>query len=206
MRDRLPTVISLLLLAMLVLATLWAVDYTQSSVAIDPPRRVTHEPDSWARDFTMISSDQTGRAISRLDGKVAYHYPDDDSHDITSPRAVSNRADSPLTIATSDTAHMNAGGDTITMKGNAHIHRQATPDDEAMDVRSEVLIILPEEDVVYTNEPALVVNGQSTMRGTGMRYDNRVRQLNVMSESDVKISGQQTQKARSSNSSKDSPP
>ncbi len=191
MRDRLPTVISLLLLTLLVLATLWAVDYTQSSVAIDPPRRITHEPDSWARDFTMISSDQTGMAISRLDGKIAYHYPDDDSH---------------LTIATSDTAHMNAGGDTITMKGNAHIHRQATPDDEAMDVRSEVLIILPEEDVVYTNEPALVVNGQSTMRGTGMRYDNRVRQLNVMSESDVKISGQQTQKARSSNSSKDSPP
>lgn len=206
MRDRLPTVISLLLLALLVLATWWAVDYTQRSVAIDPPRRVTHEPDSWARNFTMVSTDATGMATNRLDGELAYHFPDDDSYEIEKPRAVSNRAQSPVTVATSDTAHMSAGGDTITMKGNAHIHRQATAEDEALDVRSSVLIILPDEDVVYTNEPALVVNGQSTMRGTGMRYDNRVRQLNVMSESDVKISGQQTQKARSSNSSKDSPP
>lgn len=206
MRDRLPTFISLLLLALLVLATLWAVDYTQRSVALDPPRRVTHEPDSWSRNFTMVSTDASGMAINRLDGEMAYHYPDDDSYEIEHPRAVSNRAQSPMTVATSDTAHMNAGGDTITMTGNAHIHRQATAEDEALDVRSRVLIILPQEDVVYTNEPAVVVNGQSTLRGTGMRYDNRVRQLNVMSESDTKISGQQTQKTRSPNSSKDSQP
>src|SRR5690606_24312824 len=103
MRDRLPTVISLLLLALLVLATWWAVDYTQRSVAIDPPRRVTHEPDSWARNFTMVSTDATGMATNRLDGELAYHFPDGDSCEIEKPRAVSNRAQSSMTVATSDT-------------------------------------------------------------------------------------------------------
>jgi lipopolysaccharide export system protein LptC len=66
----------------------------------------------------------------------------------------------------------------------------ADAEHKALRVNSERLVLKPDEDLVYTDQPALVINGQSTMRGTGMRYDNRTRQLTVYSSSDVKISGE----------------
>lgn len=192
MRDRLPSLVAILLLALLVAATWWAVDYTQRSVDINPPRRVTHEPDAWGENFAMVTTDPQGLAANRLEGIKLFHYPDDDSYEIIKPIAIGNRPGSPITIATSDTALMSEGSETITMQGNAHVLRLPSDKDEKLDVKSDVLIIVPEQDLIYTDEPALVVNGNSSMRGTGMRYDNRTRQLQVHSASDVTISGQAT--------------
>lgn len=196
MRERIPAIVALLLLMVLVAGTWWAADYTQRAVEVDPARRVTHEPDSWAQNFTLVRSNENGVAINRLEGDHMLHYPDDDSYDITVARAIGNRANSPITIATSDTAVMDQDGARITMQGNAHVHRLPDAERKALDVKSETLIILPDEDVVYTDIPAIVINGNSTMRGTGMRYDNNSRQLEVYSASDVKISGQDRQERR----------
>lgn len=196
MRERIPTIVAMLLLMVLVIGTWWAADYTQRAVEVDPVRRITHEPDSWAQNFTLVRSNEEGVAINRLEGKHMLHYPDDDSYNITVARAVGNRANSPITIATSDTAIMDQDGARITMQGNAHVHRLPDAERKALDVSSDTLIILPDEDVVYTDIPAVVVNGNSTMRGTGMRYDNNTRQLEVYSASDVKISGQDRQERR----------
>jgi lipopolysaccharide export system protein LptC len=93
---------------------------------------------------------------------------------------------------------MDQDGSRITLIGDAHAQRLPDAERKPLDVRSEVLVILPDEDVVHTEEPALVVNGNSTMRGKGMRYNNTTRQLEVFSASDVKISGQDRQDRQSS--------
>lgn len=200
MRERLPALVSILLLLVLVAGTWWAADYTQRAVEVDPVRRVTHEPDAWAQHFTLVRSNEDGVAINRLEGDHMLHFPDDDSYEITVARAIGNRANSPITVATSDTAIMDQDGARITMRGNAHVHRLPDAERKALDVTSEVLIILPDEDIVYTDIPATVVHGNSTMRGTGMRYNNSNRQLEVFSASDVKISGQDRQERRANSS------
>ncbi len=95
---------------------------------------------------------------------------------------------------------MDQDGSRVVMTGNAHVHRQADSENQPLDVKSDVLIILPDEDVVYTDYPALVVHGNSTMNGKGMRYDNSTRQLQVHAATDVKISGQDTQERRTRSS------
>src|SRR5690606_15330291 len=134
--------------------------------------------------------DTQGMAINRLEGTRMQHYPDDDSYEITTAKAVGQQPGSPITIATSKTAIMDKGGARVVMNDNAHVHRPAFEDNSALDVKSEQLIILPDEDVVFTDLPAVVVNGKSTMNGKGMRYDNKTRQLQVFSATDVKISGE----------------
>lgn len=200
MKERMPALIAVALLVALVVGTWWAADYARRSIPIDPPPRLTHEPDSWAKQFVMVRTDPQGVAINRLEGIYMEHFPDDDSYEITEARAVGQRPGSPITVGTSDIAIMDQGGDRITMNGNAHIHRQPGPDSAPLDVKSEQLILLPEKDVVYTDLPALVVNNKSTMNGTGMRYDNSTRQLQVFSATDVKISGEDSRSRRSSNS------
>lgn len=192
MRDRLPGLVAITLLVSLVGGTWWAADYAQRSIPLDPPRRVTHEPDSWASNFVMIRTDPTGVAVNRLEGDYLRHYPDDDSYEIDQVRAIGRQPDSPLTVGTAKLAIMDQGGDRITLKGDAKLHRQGTADTNPLDVTSEELVILPDEDVAYTDLPARVVNNKSVMNGTGMRYDNKTRQLQVFSATDVKISGEDT--------------
>ena len=207
MKDRLPSIVAILLLISLVIGTWWAAEYAQRAVPIDPPRRITHEPDHWASHFVLIRSDEQGLVVNRLEGDYLEHFPDTDSYEITMARAIGQQPASPLTVATSDKAVMDQDGSRVVMTGNAHVHRQADPENQALDVKSDVLTILPDEDVVYTDHPALVVHGNSTMNGKGMRYDNRTRQLQVYSSTDVKISGQDTQerRARPSERTKEQP-
>lgn len=194
MKERLPALLTLLLLALLVTLTWWAADYTLRSVILDDPRRMTHEPDAWADRFVMVRTNPEGEAINRFEGDHMQHYPDDDSYEVNNAKAVGQRVGSPITVATGNTAVMDKGGSRITLNGDARLHRVPYDDRPALDVTSAQLIVLPDEDIAYTDLPALVVNGKSRINGKGMRYDNDSRTLEVLSASDVKISGDETSK------------
>jgi len=192
MRERGPALIAIALLTSLVAGTWWAADYARRAVPIDPPARVTHEPDSWAHNFVMIRTDPAGMAVNRLEGVTMRHYPDDDSYEVDQVKATGQLADAPVTIGTADLATMDANGTRIVMDGNARVHRLPDKKRAALDVTSAQLILYPDDDVVETELPARVVNGPHVMHGTGMRYDNKTSKLQVFSATDVKISGQET--------------
>ncbi len=187
MKDRFPSLIALFLLLGLVAGTWWAADYAQRAIPIDPPRRITHEKDAWSRNFVMLRTDAQGKPINRLEGTYGEHFPDDDSYHITAPRAIGQQANNPITVAVSKTAVMEDGGKRIVMNGQAHVSRSADSRNDALDVRSEQLILLPDDDVVYTDLPARVIKGNSRMNGTGMRYNNKTRQLEVHASTGVEI-------------------
>jgi len=189
LRERLPGMTAVALLTALVLATWWAADYTQRAVALDPPRRLTHEPDAWARQFVMLRSDPQGVAIHRMEGQAMQHYPDDDSTEITQARATGRQTGAPVMIGTADVAVLDRHGERVTLRGNARVHRNADAQTPAMQVQSEVLTLLIPEDVVQTDAPAVVTRGHSVMRGKGMRYDNKTKILQVHAAADVKIAG-----------------
>lgn len=192
MRERGPALIAIILLITLVAGTWWAADYARRAIPVDPPARVTHEPDSWAHNFVMIRTDSTGRAVNRLEGVTMRHYPDDDSYETDQVKATGQQADAPVTIGTADLATMDANGTRIVMNGNAHVHRLPDESRDVLDITSEQLVLFPDDDVVETDYPARVINGPHVMHGTGMRYDNKTGQLQVFSATDVKLSGQKT--------------
>src|SRR3546814_16206573 len=100
MRERAPALVALLLLVPLVIGTWWAAEFAQRAIPIDPPRRVTHEPDSRARNFGMVRTDSLGVANNRLDGEAMKHSPDDNSSEITQPKATAHRPTAPINIGT----------------------------------------------------------------------------------------------------------
>jgi len=190
MKERFPSLTALALLIALVIGTWWAADYAQRAIAIDPPRRLTHEADAWAQGFVMLRTGVDGSPINRLEGVHMEHFPDNDSYEITSPRAVGLRPGSPVTVGTSRKAVMDHKGSRITMIGDAYLHRLPDADGKTLDVRSQELVILPDDDIAYTDLPAEVVNGRSRMNGKGMRYNNKTRQLQVFASTDVEIAGE----------------
>jgi lipopolysaccharide export system protein LptC len=118
---------------------------------------------------------------------------------------VGQQPNSPVTIGTSDVAIMDQDGARVVMKGNAHVHRMPDAENPPLDVTSEQLTLLPDDNIVETNLPALVVRGNSTMNGKGMRYDNNTRQLQVYSATDVKISGTESRSSDSSQQKAEQP-
>lgn len=191
MSERGPALIAGVLLLGLVAGTWWAADYAQRAIPVDPPARLTHEPDSWARHFIMIQTNPAGMPVNRLEGDAMRHYPDDDSYEVDIARATNQRIDAPITIGSAKLATMNSDSTLIVMSGDAHVHRLADAEKAALDITSDELTLLTDQDIVKTDLPARVMHGSHVMQGTGMRYDNRTGQLQVFSASDVKLSGQE---------------
>ena len=187
MKDRFPTVASIVILAALVIGTWFAAEYTKRAVSLDAPAKQTHEPDSWGKMMVMLRTDETGLPTSRIEGDYMEHFPDDDSYDIAQPRAMSIKPDQPTLVGTAQMATLLEDGNRIDMKKDAVIMRLPSDTIEPLNVSSEKITLLMNEDVAYTDLPALAVRHRSTLRGVGMRYDNKTGELKVFESTDVEI-------------------
>jgi lipopolysaccharide export system protein LptC len=187
LNDRFSTGITAVILTLLVSGTWWASDYAQRAVELDPPAKNTHEPDTWAKNIVLLRSNEQGLTVSRLEGDYLEHFPDDDSYDIKAPRAFNVKTDSPMTLATSDHAQLLDDGNRIVMQGNAVLTRLGNEKNSAMTFSSEQLTMLVDQDIAFTELPAVAVSGRSRLSGVGMNYNNKTRQLNVLRSTDMDI-------------------
>ena len=187
MKERFALIVSFVILTSLVMGTWWAADYSQRAVDIDPPVRLTHELDNWAKQIVLVRTNEHGVVIHRLEGDLMEHFPDDKSYDVVRPRAFALQSDNPLTIATSRTATVYDEGDRIVMKGDAIVLRLGDTERQPLNFRTEVVTMLIKEDLAYTDLPAIATSGRSRMSGTGMRYNNATQQLDVFKSTDVEI-------------------
>jgi len=187
MKDRIPTIASVLILAALVVGTWLAADYTTRAVPLEAPARVTHDPDTWAKNITILKTNEQGIAVNRLEGDYLEHFPDDQSYEIKTPRAFNMPPGRPIMVATSKSATAQDEGDHITMNGDAVMIRLSNEEYEPLNITSEQIILLADQDLAYTDLPAVVVRGMSRLAGTGMKYDNKTKELNVYRSSDLEI-------------------
>lgn len=187
MKDRLPTFASILILAALVVGTWIAAEYTNRAVTLDAPVRISHDPDTWARNIIVVRTNESGAAVNRMEGDYLEHFPDDQSYEITVPRAYNMQPGMPVTVATSKTANVLDEGDRIIMKGDAVMIRLGDHENDPLNITSEEIVLLSKDDVAYTDLPAVTVRGMSRLSGTGMRYDNKTRELKVLRSSDLEI-------------------
>lgn len=187
MKDRFPTVASVVILGALVVGTWFAAQYTERAVLLDAAAKKTHEPDSWGKGMVMLRTDENGLPISRIEGDYMEHFPDDGSYDIVNPRAMSIKQDQPILVGTSKMATVLEDGNRIVMKQDAVIMRLASETTDPMNVSSEEITLLMDQDVAYTDLPATAVRNRSTLKGIGMRYDNKTGELKVLDATDVEI-------------------
>jgi lipopolysaccharide export system protein LptC len=189
MKDRFPTIMSVVILVALVIGTWVAAEHTKRAVVIEAAAKKTHEPDSWSKNFTVVRTNEAGLPISRLVGEYMEHFPDDGSYDITNPIATNVPNEGRVTQGTAKMATVLDEGNRIVLKGNAYVFRLPEKDDtDPMNVRSEEMTMLVDEDVAYTDLPAVARDGRTRLSGIGMRYNNKTGELSVKQSTDVEIS------------------
>ena len=192
MKERFATLFSLFIMICLVIGTWWASDYTQRAVEIDPPARATHEPDTWAKNFVLLRTDPQGMAINRLEGDYLEHFPDNKSYELKQPRAFGIKPGNPVMVGTSRNGVVFDEGKRIVMQGDAVLLRVGDEKHPPMNFSSQEIIMLPDEEITYTDLHGVAVNGRHRMTGTGMRYNNATQQLEVYQSTDVEIAPRDT--------------
>ena len=178
--ERVSLYLPLLLMGLLALLTYWLVRSTPVFEAPTPDKPATHEPDYFARQFSLKSFDAAGRLRSEILGAEARHYRDTDTLEIDRVRIQSFDNKGQLTVATAQRALTNSDASQVQLIGNAHVLREAVDGKPRMSVKSEFLHADLDTERVRTDKPVELTRVADRFTANSMDFDNidQVLQLN----------------------------
>jgi lipopolysaccharide export system protein LptC len=185
MSDRLVTWAPVALLLLVAVLTWWLDSKVQSPTArSDGASR--HDPDVYVEGFAAARMNPDGSKRYELKGKRLVHYPDDNSTELEAPRLVYfNYDQAPVTVK-ADTAQVARGGDDVYFTGNVQVVRSAYADKPELGMITTYLHVMPEQELARTDKVVTVIEGNSTASSVGLEFDNRTRQLKLLSQVKVR--------------------
>lgn len=177
--DTASTYLPLLLMAVLALGTWWLVKNTplfENDRTVAPAR---HEPDYTMTQFLVQRFGADGAMRVQIEGDLMRHYPDTDTFEIDNPRIRAIGDDGRITTATARLALSNRDGSEVQLSDSAHVVREATATDEAIDFRGDFLHYFQSAERLRSHLPVVVTQGGSEIRADSMAYDNLARVLDL---------------------------
>ena len=142
----------------------------QQGAKIDGSSR--HDPDYTMNNFVTTQTDKTGKLRYVLAAAEMVHYPDDDSTVLQRPRFTQYTVDKPYTQIEGLRGYISNNGEEIELVDNVKVVRQAFEGKGEMQVLTEKLLILPNQDLVKTDSPVVIKQAPKTViHATGMVYN-----------------------------------
>ena len=177
--DTVSAYLPLLLMAALALGTWWLVKNTPLFETDRPAAPLRHEADYTMSDFMVQRFAADGSMRVQIEGDRMRHYPDTDTVEIDNPRIRALGDDGRVTLATARQALSNRDGSELQLSGGAHVVREATAKDAAIEFRGEFLHYFALTERLRSNLPVIVTQGSAEIRADAMAYDNLARQLEL---------------------------
>ena len=196
----LPVALMLLLGAM----TFW-LQFAIESPSLTEPAKYRHDPDSIGEEVTIARLDQRGIAQYHLSAKRMVHYPDNDSMELTAPRFLKIDANAELTVTASkgvinqeikearfyDNVELVRRPITVdrAAKSSPRCLQQPArdpcdgglPGKDSLQIRSQYMQVFMDRGIARTDRAVTIVNGPSTLSGTGMEYQRETGRLSLQS-------------------------
>lgn len=165
----------------LALGSFWLLEVMRRDTGETGPEAARTEPDFYVEKFNYVKLAQNGKVQYHFSGDRLTHNPQDDSYDILHPVVVSvGDGPAPMTMR-SERAHINSDSSKVHLYENVHLDRPATADSEHLHLKSEYLLLLPDDDVMQTDKPVVITSGQSILTGVGMFANNATREFRLAS-------------------------
>ncbi len=188
MRDRIASVIAIVLLAMVTATSYWYSRSLQSGPA--GPEVARPSVDADAEQVTLVQFDSLGRAKFKLFADRMTHYARNDDADLVNPRLVSLRPDQPRVEAVARAARVENAGEKIRLSGDVLLTRASPGGQPPLRVSTQVLMAWPDLDRYSTDQPVLVDRGADTIRARGMQLDNIAQRVDFLADVTDTISPQ----------------
>ncbi len=176
-RSRLRLPILLALVAILALASFWGLQVMRKNDDSASSSSQHQEPDYYVENFNYLRLSTTGEARYNIAGQRMTHHPTDDSLRIEQPVVHSLSSEHAPLTGTAQRAIVDNQHNKIHLYDDVHIDRPATPDDEHFHLSSEYLLVLTDEDIMQTDQPALITLGASRLQGDDLFVNNATREM-----------------------------
>lgn len=165
--------------ALLALITYWiSQTVEQQGARIDGSNR--HDPDYTMSNFVTSQTDTTGKLRYVLAATEMVHYPDDDSTVLQRPRFTQYTTDKPYTRLEGLRGYVSENGEEILLVDNVKVTREAFDGKGEMQINTDRLTILPDQDLVTTDSPVVITQAPKTViHATGMVYNKKDRTLKL---------------------------
>lgn len=184
MTDRLVTWSPLILIGLLAALTFWLDQKVQPPARL-PDGSSRHDPDFIVEGFAAVQMNPDGSRRYALSAKRMVHYPDDDSTELELPKLVYfDYQRAPVTVR-SDTARTTRGGDDVFFEGDVQVVRSAYDTNPELGIFTSYLHVIPDQDLARTDRLVRMVEGKSTASSVGLEFDNRTRQITLLSDAKV---------------------
>jgi len=177
--DLVSAYLPLAMMAVLAAGTWWLV---RNAPTFEPPRAAApprHEPDYVMTGFVIQRFAADGTLRTQIEGDTLRHYPDTDTLEIENPRVRAISPSGEVTHASARRALANGDGSEVQLLDDAHVVREATPQEEAIDFRSDFLHVFRYTERVRTHLPVRVRQGGTEVQAAGMEYDHLTRMVQL---------------------------
>lgn len=178
---RLRFMLLLVLFVMAALGSIWMVQVMNRDTDELLPKPTRVEPDYYVEKFNYVQMSPTGQPRYNISGDLLTHNPVDDSFDIQKPVVHSLDQEKPPMNLRADRGRVEDDNSKVHLYGNVNADRPKTVMAEKFHLKSEYLLLLPDDDVMQTDLPVDLTLGQSTLQGTGMSFNNSTRVLKMFS-------------------------
>jgi lipopolysaccharide export system protein LptC len=164
----------------LALGSFWLFEVMRRGADDTNPSPERTEPDFYVEKFSYVKMQGDGSTQYHFSGTRMTHNPQDGSYDIQQPVITKLDTESPMTLRAAR-AHVTSDNSQVHLHDNVRMYRPASQNNEPLQVTSEYLLLLPDDDVAKTDKPVAIKVGESQLNGTGMVANNATRELQLAS-------------------------
>lgn len=178
--QRMRLLIMIALSIALALGSFWISQIMQKKLQESLPNAPRSAPDYYVENFNLVKMSVSGEARYTISGARLTHHPLDDSHTIEQPVLHSLGSGRPPMTMRANRARIENDNSQVHMLGQVKADRPATPTVRPLHLETEYLLVLPDDDIMKSDQPVRIKLGDSLLTGTGMIANNATRQLQVM--------------------------
>jgi lipopolysaccharide export system protein LptC len=182
-RWRLLTV--MLIAVFLAFGSFWLVQMMNRNDRLTQVGGLLNEPDYIVENFSFVRMDDTGKPRYVVSGSRLAHLPVGDVSLVEKPVLHSMAPERPRMTMHANQARIRHADDQVDLIGNVDVQRPAAPNVQSLRVRTEALTVLPDEEILKTDQAVEMKLGEATLRGTGMVANNATRRLHLASRGQI---------------------
>ena len=169
MKDRAASLFPLAMLVLLAALTFWLNRVIQDENPRGPQR---HDADYWVERFEVRRFDADGKLQHTVVADKLLHYPDDDTTIVNTPHITYHQQ--PPTEIFARMAYIGRDGKEVDLVDEVRVIRHGALGESAPTVlETRTLKIFPDDEKGHTNDPVVITQSNSVMRGSGLDIDNR---------------------------------
>lgn len=181
MKWRIDSLLPILVVLFLAGLTLWLrVVVEQSTPAKIEPR--PDEADAIVENISLVRYGTDGKPLYRMAARRMLHFATNDVAELEEPRFTKTGTDGVLLTITARNATMQQATGEARFRGNVQVVRGATDARPALKAQTESLHLLAEKDLITTDQPVSITEGNTRFNGVGMELNRRTRQFTLFSQ------------------------